>query len=103
MEIDKEKFKKLITFVINNFKAIETELVAFQLTLHALKQVRPSEAEFFETSLKAARISKPLQDQMRQKYDVALDRFLQQGEQSEPAEWALKFLQEWQPPKGPVN
>ena len=102
MEIDVEKFKQLVKFIMTNFKNLESELMAYQLTLAGIEQTIPEQARFFKVALELARNSGPLKKMMHEKYDEALEKFLQQADQEQLDPTVLKWFQEWKP-TGQVN
>lgn len=104
MELDLEKFKTFVTYILTNFKDLESELSAFQMALIAFKRTYhdPSAGAFFEVTLQVARQSKPLQQAMHDKYDIALEKFLRQASQRTLDPEVVKWFQEWKP-TGAIN
>jgi hypothetical protein len=109
VESDNEKLKQFVTYLMNTFKALESELSAFRMALYALKttytEVEAGQAgRFFETSLALAKLTPKLQQAMHDKYDVALEQFLAglSAQSALDLEQVSQWLQGWKP-TGPVN
>jgi len=53
MEIPNDKFVALFVMVMNNFKKLDSELLAYKMTVAALKQTGPTQecGQLFEQAL----------------------------------------------------
>jgi hypothetical protein len=75
MEIDLHNHKELIAEIVQTFKDVKTEFAAFKLSVLALD----SQCSDLEQRLEAAvKNSSQLQRATQEKYDVLLERFLEQ-------------------------
>ena len=101
-ELNVEKYKKLVSFITTNFKALETELLIYRAAFAGLKVVDPSQSHFLDLTLQTARNSSAIQKVMNDKYDAALEQFLKQLDASAQEEDLLKWMQNWKP-ETPVN
>jgi hypothetical protein len=97
-----EKYKALVKYIMDNFKALETELSAYRMVLLATKILDPNQGQLLEQALQAALKSPALANQMRDKDDVALETFLKQVDEASAGESLLRWIQEWKP-QGPIN
>jgi len=100
MEIDIEKFKRLLGYVFQSFKALETELLAYRVVFHAMTRSSPNLRvdEMFER----ARSSAQIQEVMNRKYDEPMERFQKIVDQAASDQELLKWFQDWKP-QGPTN
>jgi len=104
VELDREKLKTLVTWVANNLKSLESELMAYQTALTVFRAGFPQQGAVFDLMLEKSRQHPPLLDHMRQKYEETLRLLLEQISQDQADEQAfLKALQLWQTNKGPIN
>jgi hypothetical protein len=71
-----ESLKQLATAIVDALKALDSELLAYQMTLTALHRERPQDALFFEASLGLAKLSKQYQAILHERYDSILEQFL---------------------------
>ncbi len=75
MEIDLHNYKELVVEIVRTFKDVKTEFAAFKLSVLALE----SQCSDLEQRLDAAvKNSSQLQRATHEKYDVLLERFLEQ-------------------------
>jgi hypothetical protein len=83
---------------------LESKVRAFDLALETFKIAFPGPSVAFDLALAKAKVNRAVTKPMREKYDVALKRFLEQisRDQVEVPE-LLAFLQSWQQDKEPVN
>jgi hypothetical protein len=75
-EQDADRLKQIARAIIEAIKSIDSELLAYQMTLTALYQLRPEDAKFFEASLALAKLSDKYQTILRERYDSKLEQFL---------------------------
>jgi hypothetical protein len=73
---DNENLKRLATAIVETLKCLDSDLLAYELTLSALRLSRPQEAEFFEKSLALAKLSDRHQTILHERYDSVLEQFL---------------------------
>ena len=99
MEIDSEKYKKLIAHIMAQFKMLETELLAHKAVCFALGQTLISD---MEESLEAARNSPAVHQVINKKYDKPLETLLQRIDEQDQGEALLQWFQGWKP-EGPAN
>jgi hypothetical protein len=100
---DAENLKRLATAIVESLKYLDSELLAYQMTLNALYELRPEEAKFFEASLALAKLSDRYQTTLRKRYDSILEPFL--GKVSY-VQTVTEACEEWlrvQKEKNPVN
>jgi hypothetical protein len=76
MEIDIEKLKAFAAITINNFKALESQLLAYRMVFLSLKQLDPFEYEKLSRAFEIFLNSPNLQKQMQEKYDEPLEALL---------------------------
>ena len=106
LDVDREKFRQFVTYLINTFKTMESELMALQMVQLAFRTSYhdPAAAGFFDLSLETARQSPRLQQAMHDKYDVALEQFLARisAQSAADLEQVEQWLREWKPTE-PIN
>jgi hypothetical protein len=102
MEIDPEKFKEILTFTIKRFRQMEHELLAHQLLLQGMKKTMGLGPEL-DLLLEQARGSEEIQQQLAERYDQPLEKFLTTFTQSELNRQLSDFLEKWKPRTGKVN
>jgi hypothetical protein len=104
-----EAFKKIVAQAFKIIRELETENCAYQMALFNAKKIpigNVSEEDkitllkFIEVTVEMAKLS--LQPRMAQKYEKALEQFLQQAQQSDLERAASEVLRDWKP-EGPLN
>jgi hypothetical protein len=101
MEIDVEKFKALLRHFTKPLKAFDTELSAYRTVFHAMKVSLGLETQL-EEALVLARNSAQLRQQMDQKYDANLEKFLARIDQVAIDQGLEEWLRNWKL-EGPTN
>lgn len=97
MGIDADKYKALIRHVMDNFKALDTELCAYRIVFTALK----SRFNDLDSSLEVVKTHPKIVEMMQSKYDV-VEKLLKQLDEANQDQALLKWLQEWKP-GGPTD
>jgi hypothetical protein len=96
--MNREKAKKLLHIIFDQFKKQGTELLAYQLTMMSLKEALKHDYPDFVTladgALAASRVSSALRETVRQQFDVPLETFLEQVSQAETEEEIERLLLE---------
>jgi hypothetical protein len=102
MKMDPEKLKALAKITIENFKGLETELMAYRMVFHGLKTFDPSQAPALDQAFQISLNSPVLQKQMYEKYDVTLEKFLKQVDEGSQDQDPLQWFRDWKA-EGPKN
>ena len=92
MEIDGEKFKNLVRYLMNNLKALETELLAHRAVLLANGLLEPLAGQ-----LKELRKAGEVREVMDKKYAPFFDALDKQVGQAAQDQAILKLLETWKP------
>jgi len=101
MEVNPEKFKNALRFTIGKFKELDSELLAHRLVLLWVKEKYGIHAEV-DLALSQTLDSPQVQQTMHQKYDVTLEKLLEQFDEANLEKGILEWFQKWKP-QGPVN
>lgn len=98
MEIDPEKLKRQTKYFLGIIKSLETEVVAYRVLFHVLRQ---NEAvPYLDEGLQLAK--NKAAEGMDQKYNQLSERLLRTVDQVDLDQELAKFLKEWNP-EGPAN
>jgi hypothetical protein len=99
--MEPEKFKKLLTLIMNAFRTLEREMLAQTAVLAVLKTQYGIGAEI-DQMLESARGLDAIEKQLQDKYDKPTQAIFQAIDSTELQNQLLKILQEWTP-KGPPS
>lgn len=102
MNIDSESLKNFIIQTIRLFRRTEHELMAHALVFAGLKKTLGMEKEL-ETLLDEARNSPELHQNLAEKYDKPLEKFVATIDEAELDRQVLDFLEKWKPDGGRPN
>ncbi len=86
--------KDLLKFIVERVRALDAELIANQRALAAFIVAYPQHTQILNDALTASRQSHVLAEMMRRKYDVPLEKWLQEDADSLTVEEALKLFRE---------
>ena len=103
MEIDAEKFKSVITSVLNNLRELETELMSYATFIHLMivTGLIPPKIPWKE-SVEAGKRNPVIVKLMADKYDPMLDQLLKLVDSADLQTRIVELLKQWTP-SGPVN
>jgi hypothetical protein len=102
MDIDVEKLKAFAEVTIRNFKALESQLIAYRMVFLSLKKLEPFEYEKLNRAFDIFINSQNLQAQMHEKYDEPLEALLKKFSEARPDQDPLQWFRDWKP-EGPRN
>ena len=100
---DTENLKRLATAIVESLKCLDSDLLAYEMTLTALYEIRPEEAKFFEASLGLAKLSERYQTILRERYDSVLAQFLGKASHVQTVAQACEEWLRVQKEKSPAN
>jgi hypothetical protein len=98
MDPELERFFRTI---IGEFKAMNSKLRAYELTMGAFKKLFPEHTALLDEALAVARVSPGLRESMTRRFDIPLEKFLQEAS-GLPLDKALKLFESMKQ-NGPVN
>jgi hypothetical protein len=73
---DIESLKLMFTSVVGQLKQIDSELIAYQMALVAMRESQPEAAEAFERFILLAKLMPSYEKTLRDKYDLVLEQIL---------------------------
>lgn len=100
MQIDAEAYKKLIVYMADSARKMDTEILAHRLLVEAIRSLLPNFP--FEEFLQEARTSPAMKDTMSKKYDGFVAQLLEKIDAAKSDQELAEFLSSWTP-KGPAN
>jgi hypothetical protein len=71
-----ENLKQFDSAMVGALKALDSELIAYQMALVTMKETQPADAETFENLIRFAKTLPSYQKEIRETYDEPLERFL---------------------------
>jgi hypothetical protein len=102
MQVDPEKHKDLMVYMMGLFKSLETQLLAYQMFVHALKVLFPADYQVIDDTLQQALDSPALQQVMNQKYDAAVEMLKKRFDEAILDEELSKWIRDWKQQTPPV-
>ena len=102
MEIERDKHRQIVKSLLENFKNVESELMAYRMVFLGLKMFDPSQTPYLDQAFQQALESPALRNKMNQKYDEALEKFLKQVDESLSSQELMRWLEDWKP-EGSIN
>lgn len=73
---DVESLKRIFTSVVTMLKEIDSELIAYQMALVAMKESQPIAAADFERFILLAKVLPSYETKIRETYDLPLEQLL---------------------------
>jgi hypothetical protein len=73
---DIESLKRMFTSVVDAIKEIDSDLIAYEMALVALRESQPEAAEAFERFVTIARVLPSYQTKIQDTYDKPLEQLL---------------------------
>ena len=102
MEIETEKYKGLIRYVLGKLRELENEVLAYRVIHAALNAGDPELAAVMRRSFDDARISPLLKQKLDEKYEPILDKLLKRIDEASLGQEFEEWIREWKP-SDPVN
>ena len=102
MQIDTQEFRELVTYFLQSFRQMEKELLAHQIVMLGIRQSTILGNEL-DSLLNTARDCPELQDHLREKYDIPMQKVAEALEAEIASAEALALLRICKPPIGPTQ
>lgn len=97
---DRRAFKKMFTVLMGHLKLYDVEVSAYRLLIEQLKKNAPNIP--WDEMLRDIRNTNRFRRHFRKKYDVTVEKFLEQVDAEISGHRERVFLREWKP-KGRAN
>ena len=102
MQVDPNEFRQLVSYLLQSFRQMEKELLAHQIVMLGIRQSAILGDEL-DVLLKTARDCPELQEHLREKYDIPMQKITEALEAEVASAEALALLRICKPPTGPTQ
>jgi hypothetical protein len=103
MEIDAKEFKETITYVFEKFRNLETEILAYAMTIRVPEKAGLIEQGLpWNATMTSSRQHPLLVKTMADKYDPLIADLMQAIDRSDPVQALSEWFRKWKP-SGAIN